>query len=177
MAEEQTAYWDEMRELLRGRGLPDGHTEAVLAELAGAAHGDPAGRFGPAGALAEMLTPAPAADEHAEIWRWSADTYADAALLDRFGAEGWELERVDSLGRFVCRRDPEHPRRWEYRRAVTGTGGRPAGAGWEPCGTWTVYTWFKREKPVPEPVRGGDGAQPAPSPPRRRRLFPRRRRA
>ncbi|MFI7012301.1 hypothetical protein [Streptomyces sp. NPDC050145] len=186
MTEEQAAYgdygdyedyWDETRERLRERGLPDGHAERVLAELAGAAPADPAGRFGPAGALAERLTPEPAADEHAEIWRWSADTYADAALLDRFGAEGWELERVDSLGRFVCRRDPERPRSWEYHRAVTGAEARPAAEGWEPCGTWTVYSWFKREKQVPEPTRGGDGAHSAPSPPRRRRLPFRRRRA
>ncbi|MZD08690.1 hypothetical protein GTW43_26950, partial [Streptomyces sp. SID5785] len=129
-----TAYWDGLAARLADRGLPEGHIAEILAGLAGAVPQDrgPAGALGAAEALAARLTPPPAADERVEIWRWSADTYADAALLDRFGAEGWELEGVDDAGRFVCRRDPERPRPWEYRRTVVpGPAAAPPGtAGW-----------------------------------------------
>lgn len=98
--------------------------------------------------------------------------------MNRFGDEGWEAERVDPLGRFVTHRDPERPRRWEYRRELITGGGERLGErlardGWEPCGSWVVYAWFKREKAV--------GAGPAPAPPEpppvpRRPTFPGRRR-
>ncbi|MCQ4208805.1 hypothetical protein [Streptomyces longispororuber] len=161
------AYWDELARLLRTRGLPPEHAAATVAEL-GAHHGgpgpaDPAGAFGPAAELARRLAPGQAtADERFESWRWSADTYADQALLDRFGDDGWEVEDIDALGRFVSRRNPERPRYWEYRRDVVpgDRGARDAELahdGWEPCGTWVVYAWYKRPKAPPpapaEPVR------------------------
>ncbi|MER5950956.1 hypothetical protein ABT127_33470 [Streptomyces sp. NPDC001904] len=173
-----TAYWDELARHLRGRGLPDGHVTATVAELSESAvrsgGTDPAAAFGPAAELARRLAPGRAApDEHVEIWRWTADTYADAALLDRFGAEGWELRRIDELGRFVCHRDPEHPRRWEYRREPATPGGA-APEGWEPCGAWVVYHWYKR--PAAAPPQPAPGAADLPSPSPVRRLWRSRRR-
>ncbi|MFB8271354.1 hypothetical protein ACFC96_32785 [Streptomyces sp. NPDC055955] len=175
-----TGYLDRLAELLReAHGLPPDHAAATVADLAAylarAGGADPQDAFGPVDAFARRLAPSgtPAADEHLETWRWLADTYADEHLLNRFGDEGWEVERVDPLGRFVSHRDPERPRRWEYRRELT-TGGegldeRLARDGWEPCGSWVVYAWFKREKAV--------GAGPAPAPPEPRRpTFPGRRR-
>ncbi|WP_420032974.1 hypothetical protein ACN2WE_10035 [Streptomyces sp. cg28] len=158
-----TAYWDELARHLRGRGLPPGHVTATVTELAERLGGtDPAAAFGPAEELAGRLAPERAApDEHVEIWRWTADTYADAALLDRFGAEGWELREIDGLGRFVCHRDPEHPGRWEYRREPA-VRGDTAPEGWEPCGTWVVYRWYKRPLPPETAIGAGDASSPTP---------------
>ncbi|MBO1335245.1 hypothetical protein [Streptomyces sp. VRA16 Mangrove soil] len=170
-----TTYWGELSELLRARGLPDDHVTATIADLA--AHAaesgatDPADEFGPAGEFARHLAPEPAAadgppDEHVETWRWTADTYADEALLDRFGDEGWEVERIDALGRFVSHRDPENPQRWEYRRELVTRGraavdAKLAPEGWEPCGTWVVYGWYKR----PRAATLGPAARLASTPP------------
>ncbi|MFI9779674.1 hypothetical protein ACIHCV_34115 [Streptomyces sp. NPDC051956] len=179
-----TGYLDRLAELLReAHGLPPDHVAATVADLAAylaqAGGADPQDAFGPAEAVARRLAPSgTAADEHLETWRWLADTYVDEHLLNRFGDEGWEVERVDPLGRFVSHRDPERPRRWEYRRElITGGGGRLderlAPDGWEPCGSWVVYAWFKREKAA------GTGPEPAPSEPPpvpRRPTFPGRRR-
>lgn len=180
-----TGYLDRLAELLReAHGLPPDHVAATVADLAAylaqAGGADPQDAFGPVDAFARRLAPrgASAADEHLETWRWLADTYVDEHLLNRFGDEGWEVERVDPLGRFVSHRDPERPRRWEYRRELISGGGerldeRLVRDGWEPCGSWVVYAWFKREKEV--------GAGPAPAPPEpppvpRRPTFPGRRR-
>ncbi|MFJ4712529.1 hypothetical protein [Streptomyces sp. NPDC088785] len=159
------AYWGEVSRELHGRGLPPGHVTATVDELAARSGGaDPAPAFGPPGALAGLLAPERAApDEHVEVWRWSADTFADAALLDRFGAEGWELREIDALGRFVCHRDPEHPRLWEYRREPAGPGDAVPD-GWEPCGAWVVYHWFKRPAST-RPATGPGSGEPPPPPP------------
>jgi hypothetical protein len=95
-----------------------------------------------------------------------------------FGDQGWEVERVDALRRFVCRRDPEYPQRWEYRRELVSPGdsapleARLAPDGWEPCGTWAVYQWFKR----PRAASVGPAAtlSTPPPPPSRRRFLSRR---
>ena len=49
-------------------------------------------------------------------WVWTADALQEVGLPARFGGQGWEVERLDRLGRFVCRRDREHPLCWAYRR-------------------------------------------------------------
>ncbi|MEU1132933.1 hypothetical protein ABZ383_24245 [Streptomyces sp. NPDC005900] len=172
---EQDGYLIDLAERLRARGLPADRVEATVEELA--AHleesgADPLEEFGPADEFAGQLVPAtgerapttPAA--HGETWRWTADTYVDEELLNRFGDEGWEVERVDALGRFVCRRDAERPQRWEYRRELVprgreGLDGRLAPDGWESCGTWLVHAWFKR----PKAASLGPGAEIASPPP------------
>ncbi|WP_327357016.1 hypothetical protein [Streptomyces sp. NBC_01304] len=179
-------YLDELAALLRDKGLPDDHVAATVGELA--AHleesgGDAEAEFGPAGEFAAQLAPeggerAEAPEGRVETWRWTADTFVDEALLNRFGDEGWEVDRVDALGRFVSHRDPEQPQRWEYRRELI-TRGREgideklAPDGWEECGTWVVYAWFKR----PRAASLGPAAQltaPVPPAPARSSFFSRR---
>ncbi|GAA2289401.1 hypothetical protein OKJ48_44220 [Streptomyces kunmingensis] len=181
-------YLAELARLLLARGLPPDHVAATVADLRGhlAESGpvDPAEELGPVADFARQLAPegtdqdAVAPDEHVETWRWSADTYADEALLGRFGDEGWEVERIDALGRFVSHRDPEQPQRWEYRRELVTRGRaaldrRLAVQDWEPCGTWVVYGWYKR----PKAATPGPAAQftaPPPQAPARHAFFSRR---
>ncbi|MFI7317180.1 hypothetical protein [Streptomyces venezuelae] len=165
-------YLIDLAERLQARGLPADRVEATVTDLA--AHLDESGaedaeaEFGPADEFAAQLVPgtgvrAGAADEPGEpgepddagetveTWRWTADTYVDEELLNRFGDEGWEVERVDALGRFVSHRDVAQPQRWEYRRELITRGRenldeRLAPDGWEACGTWIVYAWFKRPR-------------------------------
>lgn len=182
-------YLAELGRLLRAHGLPPGHVAATVDDLA--AHlaesgpaADPAEEFGPVAEFARQLAPESAApdgaapDEHVETWRWTADTYADEALLDRFGDEGWEVERIDALGRFVSHRDPEQPQRWEYRRELVTRGRaaldrRLAVEGWEPCGSWVVYGWYKRPKAATLGP-AADFTVPPPAAPARRAFFSRR---
>ncbi|MGW0732192.1 hypothetical protein [Streptomyces sp. NPDC002851] len=171
----ETAYLDALADRLRAEGLPDAHVTATVADLA--AHlaeteGEPEDEFGPLEEFARQLVPGgdgapPAPESHVETWRWVADTYVDEELLCRFGAEGWEVERVDALGRFVSHRDPERPQRWEYRRELVSLRGREgldeklAPDGWEACGNWLVYAWFKRPMAASE----GPAAELAAPPP------------
>ncbi|MGW6060235.1 hypothetical protein [Streptomyces sp. NPDC055189] len=179
-------YFDDLAERLREQGVPSDRVATTLADLA--AHleesggADPESEFGPADEFARELVPAegqgPAApDAHVETWRWTADTYVDEELLNRFGGEGWEVERVDALGRFVSHRDLESPQRWEYRRELVtrgreGLDERLAPDGWEACGNWIVYAWFKR--PVAASLGPGAEISEPPEVPERGRFFSRR---
>ncbi|MEU6675213.1 hypothetical protein [Streptomyces sp. NPDC046925] len=180
------SYFDDLAERLRAQGVPCDHVEATLADLA--AHleesggADPEAEFGPAEEFAREL--APAGDQgpevpgaHVETWRWTADTYVDEELLNRFGGEGWEVERVDALGRFVSHRDLERPQRWEYRRELVtrgreGLDERLAPDGWEACGNWIVYAWFKR--PLAASLGPEAEVSEPPGVPERGRFFSRR---
>ncbi|MYY82300.1 MULTISPECIES: hypothetical protein [unclassified Streptomyces] len=154
-------YLIDLAERLRARGLPADRVETTVTDLA--AHLEESGaedaeaEFGPADEFAAQLVPAAGEraprtpDKAVETWRWTADTYVDEELLNRFGDEGWEVERVDALGRFVSHRDVAQPQRWEYRRELITRGRenldeRLAPDGWEACGTWIVYAWFKRPR-------------------------------
>jgi hypothetical protein len=166
-------YLLDLADRLREHGLPADHIEATIADLG--AHleesggADPEAEFGPVEEFARELAPADgqrhdAPEADVETWRWSADTYVDEKLLNRFGGEGWEVERVDALGRFVSHRNLDRPQRWEYRRELVtrgreGLDERLAPEGWEACGNWIVYAWFKR--PVAASL-GPDGEIPEP---------------
>nr|WP_191910088.1 hypothetical protein [Microbispora cellulosiformans] len=153
-----TGYLDELTALLRAGGVPDEQAGAIVADLASYADetgADPEEEFGPVDRFAEQLLAArsPEADAAgATEWRWTADVFADRQMLARLGDQGWEVDRVDALGRFVSHRDPERPQRWEYRRERVTPGGartpaaRLAPEGWEPCGTWVCFEYFKRPK-------------------------------
>ncbi|WP_327048852.1 hypothetical protein OG320_13770 [Microbispora sp. NBC_01189] len=156
-----TGYLDELTALLRAGGVPDEQAGAIVADLASYADetgADPEEEFGPVGRFAEQLLAArsPEADaaDTADVteWRWTADVFADRRMLARLGDQGWEVDRVDALGRFVSHRDPERPQRWEYRRERVTPGGaralaaRLAPEGWEPCGTWVCFEYFKRPR-------------------------------
>ncbi|GAA2071273.1 hypothetical protein [Actinomadura alba] len=160
-----TSYFDTLAERLRESGLSDEQIASTIDDLAtyvtesGAA---PEEEFGPAADFAEQLTaghaqgadsaPSPEIDPAPETWRWTADAFHERKRLNEFGDQGWEVERVDALGHFVSHRDPARPQRWEYRRETVVVGGRAKTAdrlapdGWEPCGTWVVFEYFKRPK-------------------------------
>ncbi|GGO49941.1 hypothetical protein [Streptomyces lasiicapitis] len=181
-------YLADLGTRLRGLGLPEEHVRVTLADLGehlAECGGVPEEEFGPLEEFARELAPAAGRtapdttrpDPDAETWRWTADTFVDEELLGRFGDEGWEVERVDALGRFVCRRDRDRPQRWEYRRELVtrgreGLDERLAPDGWEACGNWLVHAWFKR----PRAASLGPAAElPTPPPPPTRHTFRSRR--
>ncbi|GAA2167403.1 hypothetical protein [Actinomadura napierensis] len=158
-----TPYFEDLAERLRGSGVPADEVAGTVDDLAAyiAESGSaPEEEFGPVEEFAARLVPSEGGawdggsppDASAQTWRWTADAFQDRKMLNRFGDEGWEVERVDSVGRFVCRRDGERPQRWEYRRETVLPGrrkaveGRLAPDGWEPCGTWVQFEYFKRAK-------------------------------
>nr|PZN40152.1 MAG: hypothetical protein DIU60_19520 [Actinomycetota bacterium] len=157
------AYLTDLAAHLRERGIPEERIGAVIADFSSylamtERDANPEAEFGPAADLARRLC---ADDEEtgaatSGTWRWTADIFTDRRRLNEFGAQGWEVETIDQDGMFVSRRDPERPRRWEYRREVVRPSRRAAltaslaADGWEPCGTWYCYAYFKR--PLAGPV-------------------------
>ena len=133
-----TTYFERLAALMREREVPQARIDTLVGELrayAEEAGGDADEEFGPVAELAAQLSErespgsAAAADlteasqepgEGAETWVWTADAFKEQRLLEHFGGQGWEVERLDRLGRFVCRRDLGHPMRWEYRRETVG---------------------------------------------------------
>ena len=156
-------YFDDLAERLRDRGLAEDEVSRTADDLAAyvAESGtDPVQEFGTPEEFASRVasTGDPADDtvppDSAETWTWRADAFHERDVLDRYGDEGWEVERVDAAGRFVSHRDPENPQRWEYHRetVLPGRGeaviDRLAPDGWEHCGTWVCFAYFKRPKAV-----------------------------
>lgn len=162
-------YFDHLAERLRGEGIPQDQVAAVIDDLTtylNETGTDPDAEFGPAAEFAERLAPHPAGNDDdgpadppdGELWRWRADAFNEMRWLETFGDQGWEVERVDSAGRFVCRRDTQDPQRWAYRRERVGSKNLEADItvladelapdGWEPCGSWVCYAYFKRSKAV-----------------------------
>ncbi|MEU3371723.1 hypothetical protein ABZ734_14805 [Streptomyces sp. NPDC006660] len=169
-----TAYFTELSRLLTERGMPAPQVAATVADLEGylaeSGSADAHEEFGAPDVLADRLTRGRAAEPPVtgqETWRWTADIYTDRRLLNEHGAQGWEVERVDPLGRFVCRR-PDAAMRWEYRRE-TARGAKEREAqlaglapdGWEPCGRWLHITYYKR----PASASAGPAAALAAPPP------------
>ncbi|PJE96536.1 hypothetical protein CUT44_18825 [Streptomyces carminius] len=187
------AYFTDLAERLRARGVAEERVTVTLTELHDHlldADSTPEAEFGPVAEFAEQLARGTGASapeaagqpgSRAQEWRWTADIYTDRELLNRYGGQGWEVERVDRLGQFVCRRDPGNAMRWEYRRETTLRGergklaARLAPDGWEPCGRWAYLAYFKR----PCAVTAGPAAALAAAPevPGRRVFFSRKYRA
>jgi hypothetical protein len=169
-------YFDELTRSLRGRGLPENEitrTVADLAAFAAESGTDPEQEFGTPDAFAAQLagegeraSAAAAPPAEAETWTWRADAFHEREVLDRYGDEGWEVERVDAAGRFVSRRAADRPLRWEYRRETVlprnraAVEERLAPEGWEPCGTWFHYEYFKRPKAATLGLEGELDASP-----------------
>ncbi|MQY04183.1 hypothetical protein [Actinomadura macrotermitis] len=161
-------YFDDLATHLAARGRTPGEITGTIGELtaylaeSGAA---PEEEFGPPAEFAAALAPGPAAPPaaSAETWTWTADAFQDRARLNEHGDQGWEVERVDRLGRFVSRRSLDRPLRWEYRREihVPGLAARLAPDGWEPCGTWMHLEYFKRPKAASEGPAGELADPPA----------------
>lgn len=167
-------YFEELAQALRGSGVPEAQVAATVEDLRGhlAETGrDARAEFGPAAAFAAQLgglAPPPGEpDERAERWTWTADLFNDRRMLEVHGDQGWEVESLDALGRFVCRRAPGVALRWEYRREVFGGRrrdkvlGELEPEGWELCGEWLVYGYFKRPKAASAGPAGELAAPPA----------------
>ncbi|MFJ6352994.1 hypothetical protein ACIQKB_26595 [Streptomyces sp. NPDC092046] len=168
------SYFAELSGALRAAGVPEEQITRTADELRGhlAESGTaPEEEFGPAARFAASLgglAPAPGEpDRAAERWTWTADLFNDRRMLAVHGDQGWEVEHLDSLGRFVCRRAPGAPLAWEYRREVI-SGRRRAKVldgldpeGWELCGEWLVYGYFKRPKAATTGPAGALGSVPA----------------
>ncbi|NML53354.1 hypothetical protein HHL19_06430 [Streptomyces sp. R302] len=168
------AYFAEVAGVLAAAGVPSAQIEATVEDLR--AHlaetgTSPAEEFGPAAGFAARLggrAPEPdGPDEAAEHWTWTTDIFNDRRMLAVHGAQGWEVESLDPLGRFVCRRTPGTALRWEYRREVI-AGRRRARIedeltpeGWELCGEWLVYGYFKRPAAATAGPAGAVAAPPA----------------
>ncbi|MFJ2741425.1 hypothetical protein ACIO3O_17375 [Streptomyces sp. NPDC087440] len=162
-------YFDRLGAALRAAGMPGDEAEATVADLtAYVADGedvDPAEEFGGPEEFAARLTGGAPVEEpaaRAEVWKWTCDLYNDRQLLNRYGDEGWEVERIDRMGRFVCRRDPSAALRWEYRREIANTAQERAARiaelapeGWEPGGHWLFSLYFKRPKAASAGPAGG----------------------
>ena len=159
MTTESDRYFTELTDALRATGVPEEQIAATVEDLRGhlaETGARPEEEFGPAAGFAAQLggvVPLPAEpDERAENWTWTADIFNDRRMLAVHGDQGWEVESLDSLGRFVCRRSARATLRWEYRREVI-AGRRRAKMlgelepeGWELCGEWLVYGYFKRPR-------------------------------
>ncbi|MFF1508775.1 hypothetical protein [Streptomyces sp. NPDC058326] len=168
------AYFTGLSDALRAAGIPDAQIAATVEDLR--AHlaetgTDPEDEFGPAEGFAARLgglAPAPGEpDERAESWTWTADLFNDRRMLAVHGDQGWEVESLDTLGRFVCRRSATAALRWEYRREVIGARRRAKvlaelePEGWELCGEWLVYGYFKRPRAATAGPAGGLETRPA----------------
>ncbi|MGW0464380.1 hypothetical protein ACWDX6_03770 [Streptomyces sp. NPDC003027] len=167
-------YFEQLATALRTAGVPRAQIDATVADLRG--HLDRTGvtaeeEFGPAAAFAAQLgglAPLPGEpDEAAESWTWTADIFNDRRMLAVHGDQGWEVESLDALGRFVCRRAPGAALRWEYRREVIKGRRRDQvlaalePEGWELCGEWMMYGYFKRPKAASEGPAGELATRPA----------------
>ncbi|MEU7016688.1 hypothetical protein [Streptomyces sp. NPDC046385] len=167
-------YFAELSGALRAAEVPEEQIARTVDELRGhlAESGTaPEEEFGPAARFAASLgglAPTPGEPhDAAERWTWTADLFNDRRMLTVHGDQGWEVEHLDSLGRFVCRRAPGAPLAWEYRREVL-SGRRRAKVldeldpeGWELCGEWLVYGYFKRPKAATDGPAGALAAVPA----------------
>ncbi|MFD7965634.1 hypothetical protein ACFV5J_33045 [Streptomyces zaomyceticus] len=166
-------YFTELSGALRAAGVPDEQIAATVEDLRGhlaETGAAPEEEFGPAAGFAARLgglAPVPGEpDGRAESWTWTADLFNDRRMLTLHGDQGWEVESLDSLGRFVCRRSTTATLRWEYRREVIGARRRAKvlaelePEGWELCGEWLVYGYFKRPRAATAGPAGALEARP-----------------
>ncbi|MEU7119713.1 hypothetical protein [Streptomyces zaomyceticus] len=166
-------YFTELSAALRAAGVADEQIAATVEDLRGhlaETGAAPEEEFGPAAGFAARLgglAPVPGEpDGRAESWTWTADLFNDRRMLALHGDQGWEVESLDSLGRFVCRRSTTATLRWEYRREVIGARRRAKvlaelePEGWELCGEWLVYGYFKRPRAATAGPAGALEARP-----------------
>jgi len=87
-----------------------------------------------------------------DVWQrrtFRATAFDEMRILAAAGQDGWELTDVAAFA-LPCRRpwDPCTVRRWAYRRRVginrDALVTEMRAAGWEPCGLWLPFHYFKR---------------------------------
>lgn len=149
------SYLDELTTLLRARGVPRERVQSTTDDLAAfLADGDldPEEEFGPVTEFVDDLMGEEGAEPDPEGLVWGADSFAATPRLNEMGAQGWEVERVDRFGRFVSHRG-EDAQGWEYRQEwAPGRRERErladlvAPEGWEPCGHYFMFAYFKRAR-------------------------------
>ncbi|TMR34185.1 hypothetical protein [Actinomadura geliboluensis] len=189
MTKDVLTYFQRLTTLLREQQMPQQRIEALVGELKAytqEAGTEPAEEFGPAEELAAKLTErarlgatdaAAEPGDETETWVLRTDAFQEERLLSHFGAQGWEVDGLDRFGGFICRREPNEPMRWQYRRETATERGRDklteqlAPDGWELCGVWGPFAYYKR----PEAASSGPAAQLAapPAPPHKRVYFSR----
>ncbi|MFI0484005.1 hypothetical protein [Actinomadura sp. 9N215] len=100
-----TAYFDELAGRLRDSGVPEEEVAGTVDDLAAyiaESGADPDDEFGTPEEFAARLVPSEGGrppEPSDETWRRTADAFQDRRMLNRYGDEGWEAERVDSVGR------------------------------------------------------------------------------
>lgn len=151
-------YLDELADRLRCRAVETERVDELLAELRGhlAESGErPQDAFGPcehfaADLLAEEAhADPPSATAEDEQRTFRATALDEVEILESIGDDGWELTGVRDFGLHARRpRDPGARRRWEYQRRRAWRGGpleeQMRAEGWEPCGRWRPFRYFKR---------------------------------
>lgn len=156
------AYLTELAEHLRAAGLAPERVDDVLGELRDhlAASGElPEATFGPVGRfaadlLAESADPVPdAAVPGVEQRTFRATALDEVDILAELGRDGWELTGVRDFGLHASRpRDVAARRPWQYERRRTlrarALEQRMRADGWEPCGRWVPFSYFKRPGPA-----------------------------
>jgi hypothetical protein len=148
------SYLDELETLLREREVPEERVRETVDDLAAfVAEGgvDPREEFGSVEEFADDLTGGDAgAETGTETMVWAADSFEAQGRLNELGAQGWEVDHLNRKGAFVSHRD-ENPQAWEYRqesalgrRERARMAERLAPQGWEPCGHYFTFAYFKR---------------------------------
>lgn len=155
-------YLTEVAGRLRAGGLPDDRVDDLGAELRAhlaASNETPEDAFGPAATfaadlLAESAAPAPdAAAPGVEERTFRATALDEVGILAELGADGWELTGVRDFGLHARRPYEAAARRaWRYERRRTlrarATEQQMRAGGWEPCGRWLPFSYFKRPGPA-----------------------------
>lgn len=154
------SYLSELAASLQMRGADSARTSEAVAEVEShlaESDEDPMETFGPPDEYAEqlLLREERQADQAANA-QWTERTFRATAfgemkVLEEAGQQGWELTDVGAYA-LHCRRprDPKAARRWEYSRRVSVDRQTiledMTELGWEPCGFWLPFHYFKRSQ-------------------------------
>ncbi len=153
------AYLEQLSACLQRYGLDSEQIGEIIAEVEShlAESGEaPLDAFGPPYVYAEKRV---AARERTTGGEWQRRTFRATAfdemmILEEAGKAGWELYEVGALALY-CRRPwaIKEARQWEYARRIglnrSAIMAEMAAQGWEPCGHWSPFHYFKRQIPLP----------------------------
>lgn len=149
------AYLTELADRLLARGVDNHRVKDLLTELQDhlADSGEsPQAAFGPCSSFAdallrEELSTEGSASRTVERRTFRATAFDELGILSELGRDGWELTDVGLVGLHAQRaRDPDAWRAWEYKRCTTlrPVVERMRADGWQPCGHWLAFHYFKR---------------------------------